>query len=65
MRCVMCNRVMQTPGVMIGKFAIGPVCAKKAGLKKLKDSKSVANRDSQTLDMFPTNGQETYKKYVL
>jgi hypothetical protein len=31
MRCVMCGRRLQK-GVIVGKFAIGPECAKKRGL---------------------------------
>lgn len=35
MRCVLCGRSMSTAAVFIKDFAVGPVCARRAGLVKL------------------------------
>ena len=35
MRCVLCNRSMVTPAVLIGSMPVGPRCARRAGLMPL------------------------------
>ena len=35
MRCVLCGRSMSTAAVFIKDLAVGPVCARRAGLVKL------------------------------
>lgn len=35
MRCCLCGRLTEHPAVMIGREAVGPKCARKAGLTKL------------------------------
>lgn len=63
MRCALCGRSLTTPTVMIGSEAIGPVCARKAGLTKLarKTGSRVLRfgrptaqevRDTRTIDLF-------------
>lgn len=68
MHCAMCNRPLFTAAVMVGAEAIGPKCAKKAGLVALattgamkglrlvsKQSRAPAIgvvRDTSTRDLF-------------
>lgn len=35
MKCALCGRALRNPTVMIGREAIGPKCARKAGLTNL------------------------------
>ena len=60
-RCAICGRVTLNPAVMLGAEPIGPKCARRAGLLKLKGrqgsrvTKGVRRThrpDPQTLDLF-------------
>lgn len=55
--CALCGRPMDRPAAMIGTRAIGPKCAKKAGLLKRtglagKVTPVKIAQDDQTLDLF-------------
>ena len=54
MRCVMCGRPMQRPALQLGKMALGPVCARKAGLiqPEVRQAAEPVHRDELTKDMF-------------
>lgn len=60
-RCAICGRVTLNPAVMLGAEPIGPKCAKRAGLLKLKGRRGsrvtsgvrrFSQPDRQTLDLF-------------
>ena len=70
MRCALCGKPLLNPTVMIGREAIGPKCARKAGLTKVakKTGSRVLffgrvrneSRDPQTGDLFDVlNGSES------
>ena len=63
MKCAICGRVTHKPAVMIGTEAIGPACARKAGLlaskpragsslKILKHQPTKADERGRTGDLF-------------
>lgn len=63
MKCSICGRTTMKPAVLLGAEAIGPTCAKRAGLDKMKPragSRLVLPRHPKatpdkgdTLDLFP------------
>jgi len=59
MRCVMCGRRLQK-GVIVGKFAIGPECAKKRGLieAKVRVRLEYVEHEEQ-LDLFENTRSDT------
>lgn len=50
MRCAMCNRPLDKPAAMLGKLAIGPKCARRAGLLLPKRERAEVVRDRETVD---------------
>jgi hypothetical protein len=53
MRCVACRRaLLLPPAVVVGGYAYGPKCAKRAGLVRIKERNhaSEAMRDNKTRD---------------
>lgn len=55
MRCVMCGRPMNRPALQLGKMALGPKCARRAGLIQPKAPRQAAEpvyRDALTRDLF-------------
>lgn len=54
MRCVLCGRKLFKAALQVGSMAIGPKCAKRAGMIVLKRRKKEAERDELTLDLFDT-----------
>lgn len=61
-RCALCGRSMSAPSVTVGQMAIGPTCARKAGLIELGRKRSGFVRlftsmtprreDEKTMDLF-------------
>ncbi len=58
MKCSMCGREMAAPKVRLGRMALGPKCAQKAGLYVPKRRETPifeayrVHRDTSTRDMF-------------
>lgn len=50
MKCAICGRALDKPAVTLGRAAIGPKCAKRAGLIQQKPEASRAERDAATVD---------------
>ena len=40
MKCVLCDRPMKAPAVLIGSYPVGPKCARRAGLMPLAVKRS-------------------------
>lgn len=52
MRCVLCGRKLFKAALQVSSMAIGPKCAKRAGMIEPKRRKKEAERDELTRDLF-------------
>lgn len=61
-RCALCGREMASPAVTVGQMAVGPTCARKAGLIEIGRKRQgavrlhlktpVVREDDKTMDLF-------------
>ena len=50
MKCVRCNRPLKSARILIGKQAIGPVCAKRVGISAPQKRKYLVGKHIKPLD---------------